>query len=113
MLQAAAVPVPPRQFSKGEFFFLAFVLMQALDGVMSYVGVRSFGSWIEANPLVAWYAATLGPGLAFTVVKIFAIACGALLYLTARHRTVAVLTLFYLAFAVMPWVHVLGFVLNF
>lgn len=87
---------------------MAFVTVQVLDGVMSYIGVRTFGHWIEANPLVAWYAATLGPGLAFTAVKLFAVACGTMLYLMARHRTVAALTLFYLAFAVVPWVHVLG-----
>jgi hypothetical protein len=31
-----------------------------------------------------------------------------MLYLMSRHRTVAALTLFYLAFAVVPWAHVLG-----
>ena len=71
-----------------------------------YIGVRTFGAWIEANPLVAWYAATFGPAVAFTAVKLFAVACGTVLYLMARHRTVAALTLFYLAFAVGPWVHV-------
>jgi hypothetical protein len=108
MQQAICVPVPARRLSKAEFVWLAFVLVQVLDGVMSYVGVSTFGHWIEANPLVAWYAAALGPGVAFTAVKLFAVACGTLLYLTSRHRTVAALTLFYLAFAVMPWAHVLA-----
>ena len=40
-------------------------------------------------------------------VKLFAIACGTILYLMSQHRTVAALTLFYLAFAVAPWAHVL------
>ena len=113
MLQAAAVPVLPRRFSKAEFLFLAFILVQATDGALSYIGVHTFGSWIEANPLVAWYAATFGPAVAFTIVKLFAVGCGTVLYLTARHRAVAALTLFYLAFAVMPWAHVLGFHANF
>jgi hypothetical protein len=104
--------MPTRRISKGEIVFLAFVTVQVLDGVMSYVGVHIFGSWIEANPLVAWYAAAFGPAVAFTAVKLFAVACGTLLYLTARHRTVAALTLFYLAFAVVPWAHVLGFYSN-
>jgi hypothetical protein len=98
----------PTGISKAELVFLAFVTVQALDGIMSYVGVHTFGAWIEANPLVAWYASMFGPAVAFTAAKLFAIACGTLLYLMARHRTVAVLTLFYLAFAVVPWVHVLG-----
>jgi hypothetical protein len=99
--------MPARRFSKGDFVMLAFVTVQALDGILSYVGVRTFGPWVEANPLVAWYAATFGPAVAFTLVKLFAIGCGAVLYLMARHRTVAVLTLFYLMFAVVPWAHVL------
>jgi hypothetical protein len=96
MLRAVALRLPPRRLSRAELVLLAFVTVQVLDGVMSYVGVHTFGSWIEANPLVAWYA------------SMFAIGCGTILYLMARHRTVAALTLFYLAFAVVPWVHVLG-----
>jgi len=107
MLRAVASHLPPRRLSKAEFVWLAFVAVQALDGVMSYIGVSTFGGWIEANPLVAWYADAFGPAVAFTAVKLFAIACGTMLYLNARHRTVAVLTLFYLAFAVVPWAHVL------
>jgi hypothetical protein len=107
MIRAVALRMPTG-FSKAEVVFLAFVTVQALDGIMSYIGVHTFGAWIEANPLVAWYASAFGPAVAFTVVKLFAIACGAVLYLMARHRTVAFLTLFYLAFAVVPWAHVLG-----
>jgi hypothetical protein len=113
MAQALALHMPARRrLSKAEFVWVAFVVVQALDGAMSYIGVRTFGSWIEANPLVAWYAATFGPAIAFTAVKLFAVACGTMLYLMARHRTVAALTLFYLAFAVAPWVHVLGLYSN-
>jgi hypothetical protein len=107
MIRTLALHLPSGKFSKAELVWLAFVTVQALDGIMSYVGVRTFGSWIEANPLVAWYASIFGPAVAFTAVKLFAIACGTMLYLMARHRTVAMLTLFYLAFAVMPWAHVL------
>ena len=107
MLRTLALHLPAGRFSKAELVWLAFVVVQAMDGIMSYVGVRTFGSWIEANPLVAWYASVFGPAVAFTAVKLFAIACGTVLYLMSRHRTVAALTLFYLAFAVVPWAHVL------
>ena len=112
MLRALALHRPTTRPSKAEFVWLAFVTVQVLDGAMSYVGVNTFGSAIEANPLVAWYAAAFGPAMAFTAVKLFAVACGTLLYFTSWHRTVAALTLFYLAFAVVPWVHVLGFYSN-
>jgi hypothetical protein len=90
-----------------EVIWLSFVLVQVLDGVMSYVGVHHIG-WMEGNPLVEWYTMVLGPALAFTVVKLFAVACGSVLYLKARHRTVAALTLFYLFFAVAPWANIIG-----
>ena len=113
MAQALALHMPARRrFSKAELVWVAFVVVQALDGVMSYIGVHMFGPWIEANPLVAWYTSMFGPAVAFTVVKLFAIACGTMLYLMARHRTVAALTLFYLAFAVAPWVQVFGLYSN-
>jgi hypothetical protein len=108
MLRTLALRLPQRRISKAELVWLAFVTVQALDGIMSYVGVHTFGAWIEANPLVAWYASVFGPAVAFTAVKLFAIGCGTMLYLMSRHRTVAALTLFYLAFAVVPWAHVLG-----
>ena len=42
--------------------WLAFVVVQILDGVMSYVGVSLHGPGIEANPLVGWYLSAFGPG---------------------------------------------------
>jgi hypothetical protein len=87
--------------------WLAFVVVQVLDGVMSYVGVSLHGPGIEANPLVGWYLAAFGPAVGFTAAKLFAVTCGAVLYATARHKWVAVLTVIYLLFAVGPWVSVL------
>ena len=57
MLRPWRSTCPPRRFSKAELVWVAFVVVQALDGAMSYIGVHTFGAWIEANPLVAWYAA--------------------------------------------------------
>ena len=87
--------------------WLAFVVVQILDGVMSYVGVSLYGPGIEANPLVGWYLSAFGPAVGFTAAKLFAVTCGAVLYVTARHQWVAVLTVIYLVFAVGPWVTVL------
>ena len=112
MLRTLALHMPSRRLTRGELVWLAFVAVQVLDGAMSYIGVHTFGSWIEANPLVAWYASIFGPAVAFTAVKLFAIGCGTMLYLMSRHRTVAALTLFYLACAIVPWVHVLGLYSN-
>ena len=97
-----------RRLSHAEILWLAFVTVQALDGAMSYVGVSLHGPGIEANPLVGWYLAAFGPAVGFTAAKLFAVTCGAVLYITARHRWVAVLTILYIVFAVGPWVHLLS-----
>jgi len=106
--QTAFSGVRGRRLTKAEMIWLAFVTVQALDGAMSYIGVFTHGLGIEANPLVAWYMSAFGPALGFTAAKLFAVTCGSILYITARHRWVAALTLLYLAFAVGPWAHVLA-----
>lgn len=104
----AELIVPPRRLSRAEIAWLAFVTVQALDGVFSYVGVATIGSGIEANPLLAWYLQMFGPGAAFLGAKLFAVACGAVLYMTHHHRMVAGLTAMYAIVAVGPWIHVLS-----
>ena len=107
MTTAIQTRLSRRQPSAIDVLWLTFVAVQALDGVLTYVGVRTFGLGIEANPVVAWYAEAFGPAAGLLAAKTFAIACASVLYVTARHRTVAVLTLLYLAFAIIPWAHVL------
>jgi len=82
---------------------LAFILTQVADGLLTYLGIRTFGAAIEANPLVAWYVATFGAGAALVGLKGLAVACGAALHRRAMHRTIAVLTVMYLTAAVWPW----------
>lgn len=82
---------------------MAFVLTQVSDAALTYVGVATFGRWIEANPLVAWCMGAFGAGVALVGMKTLATACAALLHLRAMHGTVFFLTLFYLAGAICPW----------
>jgi hypothetical protein len=86
-----------------------FLLAQVLDGALTYVGVVTFGRSIEANPLLAWLMGAVGDGPAVTGAKLVAGSCGIALHLTAVHRIVAVLTLFYLTVAVLPWATILFF----
>ncbi|MEO8258723.1 MAG: DUF5658 family protein [Acidobacteriota bacterium] len=86
---------------------LLFLIAQLLDGVFTYVGIHTFGQAIEANPLLAWYIAMFGPGVALIGAKTVAVACAATLHFCARHRTVAVLTFVYLAAAVWPWTQII------
>src|SRR5689334_17226452 len=87
----------------GNLAVLAFVIVQYLDGLLTYFGVQTWGLAIEANPLVtsAVMFAGVGPGLAFT--KLLAISLGLMLHLRRVHRTVAVLTAFYTSVAIVPW----------
>jgi uncharacterized membrane protein len=95
----------PARESAAQWIWIAFVLVQALDGGMTFVGIHMFGPPIEANPLVAWYVSAMGPAFALCAAKLFAVGCGITLYLAARHRTLAALALTYVVAAVGPWVH--------
>jgi len=87
----------------GDSVFLVFVLAQLADGALTYFGVHVFGQTIEANPILSWYIAVLGAGMALFGAKMLAVACATALHLKCRHRTVGALTVFYLAVAVWPW----------
>ena len=86
----------------GDGILLAFILAQAADGAFTYLGVAT-GSAVEGNPLVAWSIAMFGAGVAVVGAKTMAIACGATLHMQAMHRTIGLLTILYLAAAVLPW----------
>ena len=93
-----------RDSTFGDVVLVAFLLVQALDGVLTYVGVRMYGLRIEGNPLLAWLMSTLGQGVALTLAKGMAGAFGIALHLSAVHRVVAVLAIFYFAVAIVPWI---------
>jgi hypothetical protein len=96
----------PTGVRAAQAIWIAFVLVQALDGVLTLVGMHTFGLRIEANPLIAWYAHALGPEVAVSAAKLFAVGCGVALYLTAHYRTIAALALTYVLAALGPWIHV-------
>jgi arginine exporter protein ArgO len=91
----------------GDAALIAFLLAQACDGVLTYVGVSTYGARIEGNPVLGWLMATVGLGAAVTAAKTAAGAFGIALHLTSVHRVVALLTAFYLAVAVLPWIGIL------
>lgn len=86
---------------------LAFLIVQALDGVLTYVGV-SVGQVGEGNPLVAGLMAMFGVGPGLAGAKLFAGMLGIALHLHGTHRLVALLTVFYLGAAIVPWTALLA-----
>jgi hypothetical protein len=105
-------PAPPstwlrRSLTFGNVAIITFLVVQALDGMLTYVGLVTFGPAVEGNPLLQWLMATLGAPLALTGAKMAASAFGIILHLTAVHRTVALLALLYISAAIVPWVELL------
>jgi hypothetical protein len=91
----------------GRIVLGLFLAAQLCDGLLTYLGISRFGAAAEANPLVGWYVSSIGAGPALLGAKSMAAGCGVALHLCARHGTVALLTLLYMAVAVVPWLHLL------
>jgi len=87
----------------GDAVIVLFLLAQAADGVMTYVGVTTFGVHLEANPLLASLMNTFGQGAAVVGAKALASGLGISLHLIGVHRILAVLTGIYVLAAVLPW----------
>ena len=92
----------------GESFFgnlavLAFLSVQACDGVLTYVGMATFGPHMEGNPVVASLMVAFGVGPGLTGAKLVAGIFGIVLHLSGVHRVIALLTAIYIALAVVPW----------
>jgi uncharacterized membrane protein len=91
----------------GDAIIVLFLLAQAADGVMTYVGVTTLGIHLEANPLLALLMNLFGQGMAVTGAKLVAAGLGISLHLIGVHRVLAVLTGVYVVAAVLPWVGLL------
>jgi|SRR5688572_2408046 hypothetical protein len=93
----------------GDIVLVAFLLVQCLDGVFTYVGVSTFGLGIEANPVVAGLMTHLGHGPGLLSAKMIAAFLGICLHFREVHLAVAVLTGFYATAALAPWTIILFF----
>jgi uncharacterized membrane protein len=91
----------------GDIALIVFLLAQALDGVLTYVGVSMYGLGMEGNPLIAWMMTSMGEGPALAAAKLTAGIFGIALHLSAVHRAVALLAAFYFVVAIGPWTMIL------
>ena len=91
----------------GNVAVIVFIVVQALDGILTYLGVHAWGPSIEANPIMSSTLAAVGVGTGLVGAKLFAISLGILLHLRRVHLVVAFLTAFYLAAAIVPWTFLL------
>jgi hypothetical protein len=97
----------PRAAWFGNVVVIAFLLAQACDGVLTYVGVSLHGIAAEGNPIIAWMMQSMGHGAGLATAKGVAGGFGIVLHLSSVHRVVAALAFFYVAVAVVPWMAIL------
>ena len=87
----------------GDLAVIGFLVVQALDGILTYIGIAQWGPGVEANPVVSSAVAYAGVGAGLTATKLVACWCGIILHLRRVHHVVAVLTAVYIAVAILPW----------
>lgn len=87
----------------GDIAVIGFMVVQALDGILTYLGVHIWGPSIEANPLISSAVSFAGVGYGLGAAKLLAIGFGIILHLRRVHVVVALLTAFYVAAAIIPW----------
>jgi Domain of unknown function (DUF5658) len=93
----------------GDISIILFLLAQCFDGIFTYIGVLSFGAGIEANPIITALMSAFGDGPAVTGAKMVAGALGICLHVREVHGAVALLAVFYMAVAIVPWTAILFF----
>lgn len=91
----------------GDLAVIVFLLAQVSDGVLTYIGVATYGASIEGNPLIGWLMSALGEGPGLATAKVTAGGFGMLLHLSGVHRAVALLAAFYIVVAIVPWLAIL------
>jgi hypothetical protein len=87
----------------GDVVVVAFLLVQCLDAVFTYLGITIWGPDIEANPLISSAMSAIGVVGALGTAKAVAIGFGMLLHLRRVHNLVALLTAIYFTAAILPW----------
>jgi hypothetical protein len=87
----------------GDLAVLVFLLTQCLDGVFTYLGISIWGPQIEANPLIVSAIDAVGVLGGVSAAKVLAITFGIVLHLRRVHNLVAMLSVVYVAGAILPW----------
>lgn len=80
-----------------------FVLIQVLDGALTYWGVTRFGIDLEMNGLLSRWMHEIGPAPTLLGAKSLACLCGVILYRADYYRPLAAVAGLCLGIAVLPW----------
>jgi len=85
--------------------FWLFILIQVLDGALTYWGVTRFGIELEMNTLLSSWMHEVGPAATLLAAKVMACVCGVILYNAQYHRPLAAVAGLCLGIAVIPWAY--------
>lgn len=94
-------------WTEATFVFAVFLVVQVLDGVLTYIGVRMLGVEAEGNMLLAAGMEAFGTPQTLFSAKVLACVCGYVLYRTAWYRPLAITAGLYLGVAIVPWLGIL------
>jgi hypothetical protein len=101
--RARVVPALSDDARQAPLVLGLFVLIQLLDGVLTYWGVTRFGIDLEMNGLLSRWMHDIGPATTLLVAKSLACACGLILYRADYFRALAAVAGLCLGVAVIPW----------
>src|SRR5262249_36935251 len=104
----ACVSTLPGTQTRALWTLALFAAIPLADGALTPAGIAQFGPHIEGNPLIDVVAGAVGIGGAIIGAKVIAIFGGTVLYLQARHLALALLSVGYVAAAILPWMIVLS-----
>lgn len=88
------------------------VVCHILDGFLTFCGMEIFGVQAEGNSFLRYFMESYGHGTALFIAKSFAIGLTLTLMALSHYRlwlrkTIAVVIMFYICMAVIPWVYIL------
>ena len=89
-----------------RLWLVLFLLLQLVDGVLTYAAVERFGALAEGNPILSTWMVITGTAPALIGAKLIACACGGVLYATGVHSVLAALSALYFFAAVIPWLQI-------
>jgi hypothetical protein len=98
----------PGSATRGIATVALFAAVQLADGILTLAGVARFGPGMESNPLLSISMMTLGAGAALSIAKLMAVALATVLHGARSHLALALLTVFYVFAAVLPWTWLLS-----
>ena len=107
MVSSPALRANPPSWSEATFVFAVFLVVQVLDGLLTYVGVSMLGVEAEGNMLLAASMEAFGTSGTLVSAKLVACICGYFLYRTAWYRPLAITAGLYLGVAIVPWLGIM------